>query len=62
MRGLNISAPSSWKGLRFYNPDAACDLNYLNILNAGLDEGDTPSEDFCALYIYNGTVNPQAAA
>ncbi|GEM_PF-785848 len=57
MRGLNISVPSSWKGLRFYNPDAVCNLNYLSVLNAGLDEGDTPSEDFCALYIYNGTVN-----
>jgi hypothetical protein len=57
MRGLDIYAPSTWKGLRIYNPDGVCSLNYLNLFNAGLDEGDTPSEEFCALYIYNGTVN-----
>ncbi len=56
-RGLSSSNPSTWMGLRIVNPDAVCNLNYTEILNAGLDEGDTPSEDFCAVYFHNGTVN-----
>lgn len=56
-RGLNIETPSTWKGVRIYQPDAVCNLDCTQILNAGLDENHTPNEEFCALYIYRGTVN-----
>lgn len=57
LRGLNPDSPSTWLGLRIYNPDASCNLDYLTILNAGLDENHTPNEEFTSLNIYNGTVN-----
>ncbi len=57
LRGVNPESPSTWLGLRIYNPDAICNLNYLTILNAGLDENHTPNEEFTSLYINNGTVN-----
>lgn len=57
MRGMNVSSPSTWPGLRITDPDAVCSLNYLVLLNAGLDQNHTPADEFCALYVNNGTVN-----
>lgn len=56
-RGLDAELPSTWVGLRISNPDAVCSLNHTAILNAGLDENYSYPDEFCALYIYNGTVN-----
>lgn len=56
-RGLDPAIASTWNGLRFISPDGPCNLNYTNILNAGLDEQHSPSQDYCALYVNNGTVN-----
>ena len=56
-RGMNASLPSTWIGLRIYNPDAVCNLSYLTVLNAGLDQNHTPPDEFCAVHISNGTVN-----
>lgn len=56
-RGLNPLLPSTWVGLRLYNPDGVCNLNWTTIMNAGLDENHTPNHEFCLLYIYRGTVN-----
>jgi hypothetical protein len=56
-RGLDPNLPSTWVGLRIYNPDAVCNLNWTTIMNAGLDENHTPPQEFCLMYIYRGTVN-----
>jgi len=56
-RGLDPNLPSTWVGLRIYNPDAVCNLSWTTIMNAGLDENHTPTQEFCSLYIYRGTVN-----
>ncbi|GAB1365130.1 hypothetical protein MASR1M36_00010 [Candidatus Cloacimonadaceae bacterium] len=57
LRGLDPLLPSTWVGLRINNPDAACNLNWTTIMNGGLDENHTPSQEFNLLYIYRGTVN-----
>lgn len=57
LRGLDSAVSSTWLGVRINNPDAVCNLSYLTILNAGLDENHTPNEEFTSLYINNGYVN-----
>ncbi len=57
IRGLNSESLSTWCGLRIINPEGTCTLNYTNIMNAGLDEQHTPTQEYCSVYISGGTVN-----
>ena len=55
-RGMDDD-PSSWCGLKIYQPDAVCNLTYTIIRNAGLDENYSYPDEFCSIYVYAGTVN-----
>ncbi len=56
-RGANPIMPSTWLGLRFKYSGGTSNLYYTTIQNAGLDQGDSPAEDFCAVYAERGTIN-----